>query len=426
MTRLNARRVLLAVVALSLVTAVSTVGGQQERQEVEGRPQLEFFLPDDRVSPGEAVRLQLFVNNAGVISRGGPIQYQDRVTTARGVRLFVSAGDAPVDVRTSPVVAGTVPSGTSGPFPLSLVVAEDAEPGTYQLSVNYRYEFTDQIEYGGDEPPSYSDRTINDTVELTLVVEEQADFVVREQTSTVQVGETGQLALVMENVGSETASDATVVFNSTDPQLLFGTGGPGAESYAGEWEPGDRKRFDLDVLVSPNSSVRDYVVTATVVYRDRDGLVQRSDPVVIGVRPQPERLFAVEPVNATFEVDSDSTLTVVVTNVGEQPVRNVNGQLLTEEPLSSDDATAFVAELQPGESTQLSFSLSISEDAIPKQTAVGLLFEYENTGGFQSVSERRTVPITVVRSETSFPILAVGAVVVAAIVAGVWWWRRRE
>lgn len=425
MTRVHIRHVVLAAVVLSLVAPFQVpVFGQEERLEVEGRPQLEFFLPDNRVSPGEATRLDIFINNAGVISRGGPIQYQDRVTTARGVRLFVSADDAPVDVRTDPVVAGTVPSGIAGPFPLSLVVEPDAEPGTYQLSVNFRYEHTDEVEYGGDEPPSYSDRTIDETVELTLVVEEQAEFVVREQTSTVQVGEKGKLTLEMENVGSEVASDATVVFNSTDPELRFGAGVPGAESFAGQWEPSERKRFDLDVFIAPNASVRNYVITATVIYRDPDDILRRSDPVVIGVRSQPEQPFAIEPVNATFEIDSDSVLTVVVTNAGVQPVRNVNGRLLTEEPLSSDDPTAFVSELQPGESTRLSFALSVSDDAIPKRTAVGLVFEYDNVAGSPSVSERFTVPITVTRSETPVPIGAIGAVVVALVVV-VWWWRRR-
>lgn len=393
--------------------------------EVEGHPNLSVYAPQNRVAPGETVQFELFANNVGVIEDGGPFQYENRVTTARGVRFFVSADDAPVEVRTDPVVAGTIPQGSAGPFPVSLVVDEDAEPGTYELTVEARYQYTETVDYGGGIATSYSEANATEEFTVDLVVTEQADFTLTNKNASVQVGETGSLTLGIQNVGSATARRSVVVFNATDPELQFGTGIPSAQSFAGRWQPDERKRFDLDVFVAPNATARRYVVTATVLYRDQDGRQRRSDPIVIGVEPLPRQTFAVDPIDATFEVDSNSVLTVAVTNTGPRTVENVEARVLTEEPISSDDPTAFVSRLEPNETTRLAVDLSVSDDAIAKQTAVRMQFSYEVDGSDPSLSETYAVPIQVTQSESQVPVLAIVAVAAALAVAGIWWWRRR-
>jgi hypothetical protein len=95
------------------------------------------------------------------------------------------------------------------------------------------------------------------------------------------------------------------------------------------------------------------------------------------------------------------------------------------EPLESDVPEAFVGSLAPGESTNVTFALSATDDAIPATLPATIQVNYTDTAGRDVVSEPATVGVTVVAEESSVPLPILAAVVVAVVGAGVWWWWRR-
>uniref|UniRef100_UPI0005B217BB COG1361 S-layer family protein n=1 Tax=Haloferax sp. ATB1 TaxID=1508454 RepID=UPI0005B217BB len=131
------------------------------------------------------------------------------------------------------------------------------------------------------------------------------------------------------------------------------------------------------------------------------------------------------PRNATFEVDSTGRLVLAVTNTEATPQTDVTVRLVAEEPLSSEDAVAFVPRLDAGETRLVVFDLEVSDDAVPKTQVVGVDVSYEDDAGRQLSTGTQRVAVEVVQPATTFPVLP--ALVVALALAGVgyWWYRRR-
>src|SRR6056297_2381691 len=136
-------RATVALVAALVVAAsgVPAVALAQDEGTVVGRPNIELSATDNQFGAGEQALLNVFVSNNGDLDRGGPSQFEQRVTTARNLRLEIDESRMDedlarnVEVNTGTVFAGTVPEGASGPFGFNLEISDSIAPGTYEIPV---------------------------------------------------------------------------------------------------------------------------------------------------------------------------------------------------------------------------------------------------------------------------------------------------
>lgn len=535
------------VVAQSVpaVTSVEAGPAQVDTTQVIGEPDLAVFSPTYRFTPGQETTLSVYVTNEGDVRKGGPAQYVERVTTARATTFRVGAGDAPVEVTTGRVPVGEVEPGTVGPFPVTVIVADDAPPGRYRLPVNLEYVYTRIVtvdENDADPAPRYLDLRVTERQYLEFVVEDDARFVVEDDATDVLVGDRGSFDLTLRNVGTEPARDVRVTLTATGDELTFGTGTATAGGFVRQLEPGETATLRYTVSVAPDLTARDYPVDVAVHYTDVDGIERDATPLSASLQPRPEQTFSLSAVETTLSVGAEGTVAGVLTNEGPAPVttpvvrlavgsdfldvaepefalpdlapgesapfsftvdvsdaadagsreftvdvryrtaRNdvrtsdplstrvdigperpefrvepqsppiaagddgtlvlrvtnngpdrltdITAKAFFDDPLDSDDDEAFVAGLDPGESTNLSFRVSVAGSAQPKAYPVSVDFEYDDADGDTEVSEAYRVPVEVRASDrgglTSAPISLLGVGLVAAVtVAGVWFWRRR-
>ena len=125
-------RVWLVFVLLVGCLAATPAVAQDEESVVIGRPDLEVYADDAFADPGNATTLDVYLANSGDVSPGGAAEFEERVTTARNVRRRVATERlnetlaGAVQVRRGSAVA--VPSGVSGPYPITLAVAEGTPP----------------------------------------------------------------------------------------------------------------------------------------------------------------------------------------------------------------------------------------------------------------------------------------------------------
>ena len=204
----RAAGVLLALLLL-LPSATPVVAQTGNSGQVIGQPDLDIFTNSKEFEPGTTAELRLAVSNRGRIDQGGPSQYEQRVTTARGLTVDVKTGSAPIEVNTGTVGVGNVPTGTESVDPVGITVSEDAEPGTYRIPVEYSYAYTRGVNYDmyGAE---YHDFTERDTQYVTIRIRDQARFEVVNRSTTAQVGSKGELLVTVENVGTRAANDSSV------------------------------------------------------------------------------------------------------------------------------------------------------------------------------------------------------------------------
>lgn len=521
---------IMALVAGGLSMAASPAMG------ASGDPDLEVYAPENTLTPGSEAELTLVVSNEARLS-WGTVDERDRVTRARNVRLdFVEHSDAPITVETEDHNIGTVREDEPREIDIRVTVPEDAEPGTYDLDIIFRYLFTDSM-----SGVSENDLSLTDRESLEIEIDDSPRFdLERVDGNQAQIGEVDTVAITVENLGAETASDIEVDIASRSGMLWFG----GFEENAAErdtarideLEPGANTTVTYEVAIDPDAPARTYQLEGTVGYLDEDG-VPGQDPardrttnrrLTVGVEPKMEQSFRVEPQNTELHVDEEGDVTATVTNEGpitasnvaltlnpdhrevdilgnsvgagtlepgearevripfdvdgqaeavekvldlqvhyrtlddearldddvsmalqfldrrddfdvaladstieadssqlievevtnnrDQRVTDIEAKLGTDDPLDSDDDEGYVAALDSGESTTMTFELAATGDANPKTYAAAIDFRYDDEKGKSKLADTQRLAIDV--QESTGPSLLLIGIGVAVLIGG--------
>lgn len=351
---MRTRTVLACAFVLALLVPTGVAG-------VEGRADLSATLPDDRVVPGEATELHVQIMNTGTVEESGSSPQTDSlVTTARGVRAEMKSGGAPITVETGRASLGSIPDGAVAELDVAISVDDDAEPGTYRVPVEVRYQYTEEIdEQNGDR----DDRTIRDTVYVTLRIEDAPRFEIVDADTDAQVGDGGDVSLTLENVGSETARDARVTVQSRSSEFVVGANGSESR-YVGAWNPGERRTVDVPATVRSTAGAgeRTYAIVALVDYADGTNAALQSDPLVTGVVPSPEQRFEFESDSSTLRVGERGVVTGSIVNAGPETARAVVVRLRTSDDALVPIRTEYaVGSLGPEESTTVEFPVRVAD-----------------------------------------------------------------
>ncbi|MFB6310154.1 MAG: COG1361 S-layer family protein [Salinirussus sp.] len=276
---------------------------------------------------------------------------------------------------------------------------------------------------------TYADRynrtQVSDVRRFALRAGPEQDFAIENTSSTLAVGEDGTLRGTIRNTGTETVSNAVVIL--TDERATITP--LETESPIGNLNPGDTADFSFPLEISEEAEAGLRQFTIDTRYRTADDtLVDGPSLDVSGDVAQERPAFRVSAERATVRRGDTGTLNLTVTNTGGEPYTDISAKLFAESPLSAVDDQAFAAELAPGESTELAFSVAASGAALTKEYPVSLDFRYDDADGDTKTSDTVRQAVTVVkppeRSGPS-PLLIGGAVIIILIVIGGAWWLRR-
>ncbi|UPV99767.1 hypothetical protein M0R88_14760 [Halorussus gelatinilyticus] len=383
----------------------------QEEGTVVGRPNIELSATDNRFGPGEQAIFEVFVSNNGDLDRGGPSEFEQRVTTARNVRLDIREDRLPdelageLQVETGEVFAGSVPEGVSGPFGFNVEISESVEPGTYQIPVEVTYDYTNFVRYGPNRAPEYGDSQRTQTAYFEIVVEDRPQFDVRAQDLTpITAGDTTTYRLEVTNEGTTPATDARVQLSVANTSVYFGGADDPQQQTSVFFEriaPGETKTFTVSVGASGNTAPGTYLADASVAYTNPRGVRERSRPLTFGVLVGGEQTFAVRDVFSTLRVGETGVVRGRLVNTGETNVSNavvvVGGENTNFRPRETEFAAGNLA---PGESANFSFRIDTANatDAGPRRIPVRV--QYRNSEGEQRTSDQLDVQVAVAREQT--------------------------
>jgi len=405
---------LVALVVLATVAATGIVAGQSSSGTVIGRPAIEVYTSTTEVEPGTQTDLDLVVSNDGELRRGGPAQYEERVTTARGVSLEVEAGDTPFEINTGRVAVGEAPRGTTTADPVSITVPEDVDPGRYRIPVTVSYSYTVSVEYDAVGSPEYNDLTLEETQYVTLRVRDQAQFDVVDTSTTTQIGDTGTVTVTLENDGTRTARDASVVLSSPTDELTFGSGSASSTGYVGTWEPGTNATVEYTVEFDDDAALRNYSLSATVEYEDTDGIARTSEPLAVGVRPAPEQTFALRDAESTLRVGEEGRFAGTVVNRGPDTARQPVVVFQSSNPNVNVESNEYALDtLEPGASGAFAFDVEISDAASATTQQFNVSVRYRNERDDVRQSDPLNERVLIEPKRDRFSVEAVNRTVVA-------------
>jgi hypothetical protein len=254
----------------------------------------------------------------------------------------------------------------------------------------------------------------------------EQSFSVSELDSTLRVGQEGTLSGTITNEGPSTVNEPVLVVSGGSRNLDFTE----TEYALSDLEAGDSESFSFEADVSEAATAGRQQFTFEVRYENGVGDERTSDTLrrAVDVAEQRDR-FTVEPVQASLERGGSGTVTLRVTNNGDEPLTDVSVKTYFSDPLSSSDDEAFVPTLDPGESAEIQVAASAGSDALTKQYPVSADLQYTTPDGDTQLSQTHTVAVDVVTPERGgggLPLSLIGIVGVVAVVAvGLVVWRRR-
>ena len=373
--------------------------------EVDDKPQFEVVGVESDAQIGDRNDVSVTLRNTGTEPA------RDASVTARSGTGHLSFGTGQGQSSTGYV--GAWQPGESKTVTYSVSLASDAPHRSYATDVTVDYTDTNGI-----------DQT-SERLTAGIATAAEQSFALENVSSTLRVGEDGEITGTVTNTGPNAVDSAVVRFtDQSSPNVI-----PIERSVAvGALEAGEAKSFRLPIEVSSEAEAGTKSFDFGVQYRNSNDEKRQYDKLSVVAAVAPERdQFAVDVEETTISAGNSKALTVEVTNNLNQTVTDVEARIFADDPLSTgDDDTGYVESLEPGESVTMSFELSASESATEKTYPVSFDFRYDDERGNSQLSNTIRVPMAVSSSDGGgFPltsVLVVGSLLAGAV--GVFWHRR--
>ncbi|MDD1659964.1 MAG: S-layer protein [Methanomicrobiales archaeon] len=387
---------LLCVALLGALLAAPVTAGEEY---LYGNPKLGVTISGtNEFSPGDDVSLAVKVQNTGTydvkLVQSTLLTTGDNPTTAKLLRVSLLPGSAPITVKTDTQMVGDLTGGSTATATFTVSIARGAAAGTYELPVRMQYTYLEDVE---QLPPDtvryyYTDR--EETIPLTIRIKPDVELGVTEATSEhLNVGTEGYLNLRVRNDGTDDARNAVMKLSRNDDSPLVPTD---SSIFIGNYPPGAEASVRFKVSVSSNAEAQSYPVDLSLEYLDADGNSATSETVTVGVPVGGKIDFAVVSEPTRVNPGQKVVIPVEIKNTGAVTAYNAQARLSAVDPFTSNDDTAYLGDLAPGESAVARFEITVDSGATAKSYGLDSEVRYRDALDNTQISDTMKVDIDVV------------------------------
>lgn len=423
------RNCLRGILILSLILAAIITPAIAGEKYLYGSPDLRVAITGtNEFYPGEEATATIRVENTGLttikIVRSEIISRDDRPDTAKMAVVSLAPGDAPLTIKTDPQMIGDIAGGESTTASFTIQFDEDARAGTYTIPVSIEYTYLSSAEQHGDDFIRYYYNKKVVHAELQVVVKPDVRILVTDiQTDSINVGTEGYITLTVRNTGSEDARSATLKIERSGTSPLIPTDG---SAFIGDFPAGSTVTRTFKVAVSTNAEPRDYPLSVYAEYKDRNGQMQTSEPRTFGVNTGGKIEFTAISPPAVVSPGQKTVIDVEYKNIGDAQVYRATARISAVDPFTSNDDTAYLGDLAPGETKIARFILNVDSGATEKIYGLDSEIRYRDALDNTQISKTMKVEVEVVPREGSIPPVLIGAILIVVIGAGYWYYRKRQ
>ncbi len=417
--------VLVLALILSAITAPAAAG----EKYLYGSPELRVAITGtNEFSPGEEATVTIRVENTGLntvkIVRSDIVSRDDRPDTAKMAVVSLASGDAPLTTKTDPQMIGDIDGGNSATASFTIQFDEDAKGGTYTIPVSIEYTYLSSAEQHADDFIRYYYDTKVVHEDLQVVVKPDVRLLVTDiRTEAINVGTEGYVTITVQNVGSEDARSATLKIDRSEKSPLIPTDG---SAFIGDFPAGTTVTRTFKVSVSTNAEPREYPLTTSVEYKDRNGRIVTTDPRTFGVITGGKIEFTAISPPAIVSPGQKTVIDVEYKNSGDATVYHATARISAVDPFTSNDDTAYLGDLAPGETAVARYILNVDSGATEKIYGLDSEIRYRDSLDNTQISKTMKVEVNVVPREGSVPPVLIGAILIVVIGAGYWYYRKRQ
>jgi hypothetical protein len=381
-----------------------------------GSPQMSVSIAGtNEFTSGENAVIHINVLNSGVESlqfvMKGTIATDDLPTTAKGVTVALSSGDAPIIVKSDPQAIGDIKSQGVATASITAKITTNATAGEYQLPLTISYTYLASSYQAGTDNIEFNYQPVTETFPVTIKIKPQVKIDVLEAVPEgLNVGGEGYLDLKIKNAGLEDGRKASVkiIRNGASPII------PADNSvFIGDFPSNGTVTSRYKISVSGDAEEQTYPVDVIVMYENRDGDIVTSAAETIGVPVGGKITFTAGTVQIVQ--GSEGVIQVNYTNNGSSIAYKAQARLSAVDPFTSTDDTAYLGDLKPGDTAVARYQISVSDTAAAKEYNLDTEVRYRDAQDVSQVSDTFNTPVKVLQKPASnglLPILAAAGILV--------------
>ncbi len=319
---------------------------------------------------------------------------------------------------------GDITGGSSATASFTIQLDEDAKAGTYTIPVSIEYTYLSSADQHGDDFIRYFYNTKVIEKDLRIVIKPDVRLAVTDiETEAVNVGTEGYVTLTVHNTGKEDARSATLRIERSGASPLIPTD---ASSYIGDFPSGAVVTSTFKVSTSKNAEPGQYPLNVLVEYKDRNGQVKHSDPRTIGVTTGGKIEFTAVSPPVAVSPGQNTVIDVEYKNIGDAPVYRATARISAVDPFTSNDDTAYLGDMAPGETKTARYILNVDSTATEKIYGLDSEIRYRDALDNTQISKTMKVEVEVVPREAALPVVAIGAILIVAAGLGYWYYRKQQ
>ncbi len=378
---------------------------------------------DTRYYPGDTFQMSVLLTNKG---RDTAMQVAPRLSagaydpsTALGVTVTPDAADAPVTLKTLPVVVGDIGQWDEARVTIYGTVRENATPGVYPIQIVVAFNYVYAIPMT-DSSYSSINKLYNQKVQTLparlIVMSEVKPSIISEKYENMVPGTQGYVIAEVRNTGYATGNKVLLGITPSD-NITFQMVDEGV--YLGRFGPDETASVRVRVAVKENTAAGSYPAVLDGKYWDADGIIHTIKPVHMGITVSRGAVIEAITKDLTISPGATETINVTYRNTGDTPAINAQARIIGNQVIIPVSDSVSLGILGPGESKTAQFRISAKSPIAGKKYDVDTEVKYQDELGALMLSEKMSFGILVQKQEGPGAILSnpVYLIIIAGIFA---------
>ena len=400
-----------------------------------GSPEIAAYIAGtNEFSPGDDVQLTIVMENTGLnefkFIQSGIVDRDDLPNTAKFLTVSLHPGNAPIVVKSDPQMLGDLKGASSTSAVFFTKIQVDAAAGTYELPLTVSYTYLYTADQYGVDTIQYSYKQVNESISIPVTIKSDVSIdVVSATPEHLNVGTEGYLNLQIKNTGYQAGSKAVVKLLRNGNSPIIPTD---SSAYIGDFPIGSTVTSRSKLSVDASAERQTYPVDVVVVYQNNEGdfVTSRSDTIGVPVGGKVD--FTITSPPSEMNPGNKKTITVGYKNIGDTTIYSAQARISAVDPFTSNDDTAIIGDLKPGDMKMVSYVLSLDKAATVKQYGLDSEISYRDALDNTYLSDTMKVPVNVtapggITAILSNPIyLAIIAAIIIGIVYLMYRYRRKQ
>jgi hypothetical protein len=388
-------------------------------QYMAGSPELSAMISGtNELSPGKEVQLAVMIQNTGVnqfkFVKTGIVDRDDLPNTAKFLTVTLGSGSTPLIIKSDPQMVGDLKASGTATASFTVRVPSDTPAGSYNLPVQLNYSYLYTADQYGYDTIGYSYKSINETIQIPVTIKPDVRIkVVSSDIRALNAGTEGYVTLNVQNVGHENAKKAIVIIARNDASPVIPTEG---SAYIGDFPVNGTAKCVFKTSVDSGAEAQTYPLDVYVKYEDHNGDTVTSDIETIGVPVGGKIDFEIISESQTMTPGQKKVITARFKNTGGATAYQAQARVSMVDPFTSNDDSAFLGDIAPGETKEASFLVSVDKAATVKQYGLDSEVRYRDALDNTVISDPMKLNITVAADKGILAQLAENPAAIIAIV----------